>query len=819
MKKYFLFSVFISFSVLSFAVQTIKGKIVDAASQQALDFVNVSLIKENSQEPAAGVVSDATGKFELPNVPGGKYTLKVSFVGYNTIQIPLRVDNKLLDMGLIKLSEDSKSLSEVEVVGQGSQMRFDIDKKVFTVDQNIAAGGGAASDVLQNIPSVEVDNEGNVALRNSTNVEVWINGKPSGLTAENRAQILQQMPAENIEQIEIMTNPSAKFSPEGTSGIINIVLKKNRKAGYYGSASAGSFYAQGAKPGYMTGFNVNYSSSKLDAYLNVGYRKMKFAGGGWMDRYSLLNADTTSLLHSDIHMSRQFQGFFTRAGLDYHLNDKHTISLNGFTMNGSAEFSSNYDYLLSDYLSSNVLRDYSRTNSGTGTRPHLHLTLGYKYDIDDLGSNLMVDLNYSTHTRSWDENYLQKDRLSLDSTLMNQWGQGANDEYEFKLDYTKKFSEKSKLEAGWYSVWENRYGPSEAKDLLTNQALLNFYNDFIYKEQIHAAYMTYGTSFSKLTLQGGLRAEYFLKTPTNSYYNTLGVLTTDSYETQKDFQLFPTLFVSYSLPNNNELQMNVTRRVNRPRGRQINPFRNFSDSTNITYGNLDLRSEYSSAFELNYLKTWDMHTLSATLYHRTTQDVIQDVRYLNGNTMENTFMNVTQAQNSGLELVAKNRLMKVLNLTSSLNMYYGTMDSAVYVNPYNTAMQTVIPSQESFSWTARLMANIMFGKNTSGQITADYASPRIIAQGTETASYAVDLGLRQTFLDKSLSASLMVRDLFNTRSRSTVTWGDGFYQKSEFYFHSRMIGLTLSYNFGNMKPKKREGEKLNNEGSDMNFEE
>lgn len=818
MKKLILFAVLVSFSMLALAMQTIRGKVVDASNQQALDFVNVSLINENSQEPAAGVVSDASGKFELPNVPVGKYTLKLSFMGYNTLQIPLRVDNKALDMGMIKLSEDSKSLSELEVVGQGSQMRFDIDKKVFTVDQNIAAGGGAATDVLQNIPSVEVDNEGNVALRNSSNVEVWINGKPSGLTAENRAQILQQMPAENIEQIEIMTNPSAKFSPEGTSGIINIVLKKNRKAGYFGSVSAGSFYAQGAKPGYMSGVNINYSSSKLDAYLNVGYRQMKFAGGGWMDRYSLVDADTISLLHSDIQMSRQFQGVFTRAGLDYHLNDHHTLSLSGFTMNGSAVFNSNYDYLLTDYPSSAVLRDYTRNNSGTGTRPHLHLTLGYKYDIDDLGSNLMVDLNYSTHTRSWDENYLQKDKLTFDSTLMNQMGQGTDKEYEFKLDYTKKFSEKSKLEAGWYSVFENRFGPSEAYDILMDQPLNNFYNEFVYEEQIHAGYLTYGTAIDKFTFQGGLRGEYFLKTPTNTYYNSLGNLVTDYYDTQKDFQLFPTLFISYSLPNNNELQMNVTRRVNRPRGRQINPFRNFSDSTNISYGNLELRSEYTSAYELNYLKTWDMHTLSATLYHRYTDDVIQDVRYLNGNTMENTFMNVTKSENSGLELVAKNRLFKVLNLTSSLNMYYGSMDSAVYVNPYNTVMQTIIPARESFSWTARVMANIMFGKNTSGQITADYASPRVIAQGTETASYAVDLGLRQTFLNKSLSASLMVRDLFNTRSRSNITWGDGFYQKSEFYFHSRMIGLTLSYNFGNMKPKKREGQ-TTSEGSEMNFEE
>lgn len=817
MRKFILSFVLLLCTVMGFSLQTIKGKIVDSNSQQALDFVNVSLIKEKSSVPSAGVVSDQNGKFELPNVPTGKYTLKVSFVGYNTIQIPLMVNDKLLDMGLIQLNEDSKSLTELEVVGQGSQMRFDIDKKVFTVDQNIAAAGGSASEVLQNIPSVEVDNEGNVALRNSSNVEVWINGKPSGLTAENRAQILQQMPAENIEQIEIMTNPSAKFSPEGTSGIINIVLKKNRKAGYFGSVSAGSFLAQGAKPGFMGGVNINYSSSKLDAYLNVGSRQMKFAGGGWSDRYSLVNGDTTSLFRTDADMSRQFQGIFTRAGLDYHLSDKHTLSLSGFSMNGTADFNSNYAYLLTDYQNNLPVNAYSRSTEGGGGRNHLHLTLGYKYDIDELGSNLLVDLNYSNHNRFSDENYLQMNAASLVSSYINQTGNGKNNEYEFKLDYTKKFSEKSKLEAGLNSKVDNSSGPSEAFNLLnSNSPILSYYNNFDYKEQIHAAYLTYGTTLDKFTFQGGLRGEYFVKTVANSYYNANSVLQTDNYEPETDFQLFPTLFVSYALPNKNELQVNVTRRVNRPRGRDINPFRNFSDSSNISYGNLLLKPEYTGAYELNYLKNWDNHTFSATVYHRFTDDVIQEVKYLNGNTMENTSMNVTKSQNSGLELVLKNRLFKVMNLTSSLNMYYGKMDSALYVNPYNSSMQSVIPERESFSWNARIMANMLLGRNTSAQITADYASPKVIAQGMETASYAVDLGLRQTFFNKNLSASLMVRDLFNTRHRSTTTWGDGFYQKNESYFHSRMLGLTLAWNFGNMKAKKRENQ---NEGGDMNFED
>lgn len=819
-KKIPVLILLIAITMPIWALQTIRGKIIDSKDQAPLDFVNVSLIPEKKDKPAAGVISDGQGKFELPNVPKGKYTLKVSFVGYNTLEIPLFVNEEALEMGMIKLSENSQALNEVEVVGQGSQMRFDIDKKVFTVDQNIAASGGSATEVLQNIPSVDVDNEGNIALRNSSNVEVWINGKPSGLTSENRAQILQQMPAESIENIEIMTNPSAKFSPEGTSGIINLVLKKNRKAGYFGSVSLGTTQASGAKPGTTAGFNFNYSSNKLDAYLNVGYRAMNFQGGGFNDRYSLAGTDTLSLLHSNQLMKRSFSGLFTRAGLDYHMSENHTLSASLMAMDGSRTGGSQINYLLTDIQTNNILRNYMRSTESPGYRKHLDIDLTYKWDMDKLGSNLIATVGFARHGFGGSNEYYQYDSLSQETSRIRQKGQGYSPEIEYKIDYTKKFSENQKLEAGLQGSTDSRYSPGSAVNSLTNAELFSYYNDFKYHEQIHAAYLTYGSKIDRFTLQAGLRTEYFWRQSDNSYKDVSGVIQTDVYPEQAEWQFFPSLFLGYDLLNHNEIQLNVTRRVNRPRGRQINPFRDYSDSANISYGNLGLNPEYTTAFELNYLKTWDNHSLSASLYHRATEDVIQDVRYLHAGTMETTFMNVTNSTNSGLEFVAKNRLFRIMNLTSSLNFYYGSMDSARYTNPYNSSISTLIPAQNTLTWSGRVMANMLLGKNTSAQITADYSSPRLIAQGRETASYAIDLGLRQNFLQKQLSLNLMVRDVLNSRSRRTVTWGDGFYQVSDFSFHGRMIGLTASWNFGNMKPKKNERQQERGEsGGDMNFDE
>lgn len=800
------------------ALQTIRGTIVDGTSNKPIDFVNVALLKSEDAPPATGVVTDESGNFLLPNVPVGKYMLRVSFVGYNTLTIPLNVTNKELNVGKIKLTEDSKALSEVQVIGQGTQMRFEIDKKVFSVDQNIAAAGGSATEVLQNIPSVDVDNEGNVSLRNNSSVEVWINGKPSGLTAENRAQILQQMPAESIESIEIMTNPSARYNPEGTAGIINLVMKRNRRAGYYGSVSAGSMWAIGSLPGFNSGLNINYNKGAIDAYINLGYRAMNFNGGGWTNRYNLNGTDTLSLLSQQSRTAFSYNGLFTRAGINYRFHENHTLGLSGFGMIGGGGGYFDNDYKLRNFQTNVLLRDFNRYTEDTGTRPGMNASLDYKWDIDKKGSNLMSSISYSTHQRTQDEIYLQTDRIIGDSNKVLQSTTGTNREWEMKLDYTKKFSEATRLEAGWQSTLEDRFGPSSAEDLLLNKPVHTFFNEFDYSEQIHGGYVTFGSRVDKFSFQGGLRGEYFWRHAINKQKDENGTIKEVDYQPKGDMQWFPSVFMSYSLPENNELQLNLTRRVDRPRGRQINPFRDFTDSTNISYGNMDLEPEYTMAYEFNYLKTWDNHSLSSTIYHRATDDVIQRVSFINADkTMESTYMNITRSQSTGLELVVKNNLFKILNLTSSLNFYYNTLAASIYTSPYNTVSQ--IPAQENFTWSGRVMGNIILGKTTFGQITADYSAPRLIAQGKQSSSYAIDLGIRQTFLDRKLSLNLMVRDLLDSRRRSSVTWGEGFYQQSESYFHGRMVGITATYNFGNMKPKRSEQRREDSGMMDMGMDD
>ena len=804
MKKLLSFILFVQFTIPLFAGSIIKGKIVDSDDQSPIQYVDVALLKQGTKTLLSGTTTDSMGFFTIPSIDKGKYTLRISYIEYKTVNQIITVSDSILDLGIIKLSGTSRKLGDVEVIGQTPQVRFEADKKVFSVDQNISAAGGSASDILKNIPSVDVDTQGNISLRNNSNVVVMIDGKASGLSADNRAQVLEQMPAESIESIEIITNPSAKYNPEGSAGIINIVMKKVHKAGYYGSVSAGLFYPVGGTLGQSLGASINYTSSKIDAYINLGYRAMNFHGGGYNDRTSTTDGITT-LLNQNNTMVNAFSGLFTRAGIDYHMDNNNTIGISGFGLAGSGNSSNDINYLLTDQSTGIVLRDYSQNNTGTSTHPSLNLNLDYEHDFNK-ESNLLANLSYSDHNRGSNNSYVEMNAGSdIPQSEIAQNSTNNNKTGEFKLDYTGKIDENTKIEAGWQSDVSNMTTSSSGYDNLHSVDIPTYLDNFDYNEQIHAAYMTYGTKFGMLSVQGGLRAEYMWKQSTNTTSTGVETIPAKTY-----FELYPSVYLTYSLPNDNELQFNYSRRVNRPRGQQINPFRNYSDSTRITYGNPDLDPEFTSSVEFNYIKTWGDQTLSTSVYYHSTNNVIENVQFLNGGTMESTYLNVANSQNTGLELISKNSISQILNLTTSLNLYYSELNSAVYKNPYDSTISTTIPGQNNFSWTASELLNFTLSKTFSGQITARYASAQIIAQGLKEDKYTIDLGVRQTFMDRKLSVNLNIRDLLNSNKDRSTTSGIGFSQSSESYFNGRMLALSVSYNFGNAKPKRSDMKKKQN---------
>ena len=818
------------------AQNLITGVVYDATSEQPLDYANVVVYREGEEEPLDGTTTDEDGMFWLyRKVKAGDYKVTVSFMGYIDQIFKVHLSGKEVSLGKIYLEENTRALKEVEVIGQGSTMRFELDKKVFSVDQSISSAGASVSEVLENIPSVEVDQEGSISLRNSEDVEIWINGKPAGLTAENRAEILQQMPADAIKEIEVITNPSAKFSPEGTAGIINLVMKKDRRAGYYGSVNAGIAYTLAkpwtTMPGGKIGMNFNFNKGIVDAYMNVGYNYRNMNGKSNVDRYNFYTNDTTRMIKNGAGQNRGGGGMFIRAGIDVHVTERSTIGLSGFTVvsaendptahNNYAFFSGYRNapvlyelYDVTKYVDpqsgdnqETLLRSYHRDQSGRMVHPTYNALLSWQFEISKR-HNLFMSAQYDHNRFMQDQFYTQYETATPDNKqVQEQYSDMRNHSMYVKADYEYKIGTDMRLSVGWQSSFSWRKSSSDAWDGANKEIHLEgYYNNFTNNEHTHALYTTYGyTIADRLSVMAGIRAEIFHRDLNTEYYDNPGHVTSLTSDTTY-FQLYPSVFVSYDFGGGHELQLNYTRRVERPRGRQINPRMDFSDSTNISFGNPALLPSYSSSVELNYLKNWDMHVLSAGFFWRFREGVIQNIKFMdNTGTMKNTFVNFKTRHEVGIELVAKNKLFgEIINLTTSVQMYYNGYKGGTYTSDlYGEKFSVVIPKRDIFAANVSVNAQFMFTKTFSGSLSGNYRSPHVLAQGLTSHSYSIDVGLRKTFLDKKIVIALNVRDIFNSRARRSTTYGDGFWQFQENQWNSRVMLLNFTYNFGNQNTKKK----------------
>ena len=779
----------------------ISGTLIDSNSNEPFAYVNVALHKVPNNQLATGTLSDIDGKFEL-YAPAGSYQLNITFVGYKTItkSISLSEDNPHLRLGKISMKEDAQLIKEVEVVGQKSAMQLDIDKKVFNVTDNLIAEGASATDILENIPSVEVDNEGNVSLRNNSSVEIWINGKPSGLSDTDKGQVLEMLPAETIEKVELITNPSAKYNPEGSVGIINIVMKTSSKGGYFGSVSAGANYQEGNDyPGGNLGLNFNYNQGKWDFFLNASGRHNLRSNSSYNNRTSFVpGADTTYLNQTSQNINKFYNGFL-RTGFTYRIDQKNEIGMSAFGAYNHFDRNNLLHYTgLSQGLDTTYVRN--RTTNSVGDMAFYNASIDYKHKFVADKEEITANLNYFGRYRdnkSYYHNWQNQENATIQSTeyqTQHEIGHSAS----AQVDYFNRFTPNSKLEAGAKASFDIKDSHDRSFDA-SHTEITDRYNPFLYIEQIYALYASYGNKFDWFGFQVGVRGEETI-TQANDVKR--------SY-----FQVFPSAYLSFELPKSNEIQLNYTRRINRPRGRRIDSYIDRSDPSNISYGNPWLLPEFSNNVELNYLKTWDEHTLSAGLYYAYTENVIQRVSKLREDgVMENTFENINYSHNAGIELIAKNRLFKnYLDLTTSITGYYYSLGENEQYN---------IARTETFSWNARINANVKILSNLSAQITAFYNAPRLVAQGSVDHRYGLNAGIKASFFDKALSVNFTVNDILNSRANSMRTnYSDNFYQESGNTSMGRTYRLSVSYNFGNMKPKRTKTPAINNNNSMGGLEE
>ena len=818
------------FSVLGASAQgTVRGTVVDKTTEEAISFATVSVNRQGTTTYVAGATTDVDGKFNIKDIADGKYTIVISYVGYKELKrdFELSPQHRTMSYTLLHMTEEPHTLSEVTVTGQKSAMRLEVDRKTFDVSQLISNSGQAATDVLENIPSVEVDNDGNISLRGNSSVEVWINGKASGLTSDNRAQILQQIPAESIERIEVIDNPSAKFSAEGSAGIINIILKKDRTPGYYGSLQAGGSTRGGAN----TSFNINYSSPLIDAYANIGYRHRK--NNGRSESYQEY-LETNQFQRYASQSENQGNNLFSRAGITWHITERDDIGVSGMMMKGGGRSSNSTPYHYGDMttgLDSRIMYRDTRTHTDMSM---LYGELNYRHNFNDDGTHF---LDFVVNANKW---RMDGENIYQDSTLYGNPAEYSlpmpsgektysyqsrpmdinNRRQEVKLDYEYLIREGVKLQAGYQANFSHENTPQQSfidntyYDGRQQEEDQRYFNRFIYDIDIHAFYATYSHQIGRFGVMGGLRGEYW-KVNTESYSWEQEHDATKRQEPYKtdNFQLFPSLFLSYQLTENDQLQLNYTRRLRRPWGGEMNSFRNTRDATMITFGNPELTPEYTSSFALNYLRTWSQHSLLLSAYYRPTTDVIQRITYQSSSDgmMYQTPMNLARSTRSGAELVVKNKIGRALDLTTNLNAYYYKLNGF----SYDIDGQTVTGEERtSFTWDARLTASLILPYDISIQTTGRYRSRQAIAQGYRRSNISADIGLRKNFLAKKFTLSVNCRDLFNSRRWETYSSGPTFTRHQLNKRRSRNIIFTLTWNFGHNAKKKPEGEENGGSGFD-----
>lgn len=805
MKRFILFFLLCLCAYTGWAQGIVKGKILDRQKSEPLGFVNIKVTEQGSDKFAGGGITDAGGNFNVTGLKDGKYTLTLTFMGYRDVtrQFEITPAKREVQFKLLYMAEDAKQLNEVTVTGQRTTMKLEVDRKSFDVGQLISNAGQSASDVLDNVPSIEVDNDGNVSLRGNSSVEVWINGKASGLTSDNRAQILQQLPAESIERVEVIDNPSAKFSAEGSAGIINIVLKKDRKAGYYGSVQAGGDTRGGAN----TSFNINYNSRLIDTYLNIGYRHR--ANTGHMESQQTSNTYNQTY---DSDSKQRGNNLFTRAGVTLHATTKDDFSLSGMLMHGGGNSHSYTPYMYTAVA--NGLNDYQldRLNrSRTGMDMH-YGEFNYRHSFTDKHF-----IDFTANLSSWKmngDNWYQDSTVTAnvdDVTYSYQYRPQHvnNHRKELKLEYENQVTKNFKVEAGYNGNFSRENTPQES--YLDNSSFDGtnasedklFFNRFIYKQDLHAFYTTLSYKFGALSLMGGLRGEYW-RVNTESYtWEQEHDASLREQPFKKDyFQLFPSVFMSWQMTETQQLQLNYTRRLRRPWGGQLNSFRDTRDATTVSFGNPYLTPEFSNSFSLNYLKQWNDHSLLVSAYYRPTTDVIQRISYKNqeDGLFYQTSMNVAKSVSTGLEMTVKNKLWRILDLTTSANAYYYRLNGF----SYDIDGQTVTGnSDHNFTWNARMTASLMLPYDISIQTTGRYTARQVITQGYRKANYSIDFGARKNFFNKLFTLSVNCRDLLDSRRFETFTSGPNFTRHQINRRGGRRVSMTLTWNFGNMKQKKR----------------
>lgn len=776
----------------------VSGKLTDTQGKP-LSYATITLLKEDSSV-VNGDLTRENGSFSIGPTGNGNFLLRISAIGYEQKIIPgIRITDAdpERNLGSLKVALAGQRLQEVQVTGERPLMEMSVDKKVFNVEKNITTAGGSASDVLQNVPSVSVDADGAVSLRGKGNVTILIDGKPATLLGGDNASALQSLPASSIQSVEVITNPSARYDAQGMTGIINIVTKKDRKIGFNGTATAGI----STRDKYNASLNLNLRRNKWNAFLNSSYRYNPNYHRITNDRYNRGN-DTAYRSYED--NLRQFGGFFNTIGAEYTANERNsfTFTQNVNLMRFGGEGNTDYRIFSSPGVQQSRQHRYNKSNGGPFS---LSSSLDYRHKFRQPKTELSTNVTFAKTWVHRDVDYRttfydQAENLSGGPVFQTAPSTGSTASLNAQADYSMP-AFKGKLDAGlksqstWFESSNNPIVDSAGGNgPKTDFALLN---SFEYSQQTQAAYASYNGQTGKWGYQGGLRLEYFRYSGTT---NTVG----GKNYTSDFLNLFPSLFVSYQLQQQQSVYLSVTRRTNRPDFRQMMPYIDLSNPQDTTSGNPDLVPEFIYNTELSYSRQFKKgHNLIASAYYQYTSNLIERYKliYADGTSFTRP-LNLNNGATFGLDLTGRAQLMPIWDATLNVNLFRNIING-----------KSIDPALDNsgFSWFAKANTNLRLPKGFSFQANGNYEAPKPAAQGKTQDAWWIDAAIRKNLWNNKATIVFNVSDIFNTRKYTTDYDFGRSWQRVYRDRETRIATLTFTWRFGksDAKPANRRGRQGN----------
>jgi len=788
----------------------ISGTLTDSLTHEPVSFATVALLNQQTKVPVKGIQTDTSGNFVLENVPAGKFTLRVSYVGYRDVfkeNILVDAATGNLNLGTLPMTAPKNNmLKEVVITAQKDALQNTDGKKVFSVNQSLVSKGGNAADLLQNVPTLQIDGNGNVSLRGSTGVKVLIDGKPSAIANGDVTRILQSIPANSIESIEVIPNPSAKYDANG-KGIINIILKKNSKPGLNGSADIGV----GTRDNYNADASLSYQSGKVNLYGNYSLKNGNSYSTGIQHLTFLKPTDSVRYSTETFPSVTRNKIQFVKAGIDYALTSKSTLGISGSFNSRNSHRNELLTFTNFDD-GGTLIQSYKRynttNNNGNSYEFDLDYSQHFKKPKEQLTFNFAYAHGSSRDYQDYKTNFNSiNGAAAIDTPLVSDVRNNATN-YNIQADYVLPVGKAGQFSAGYRSQISLGNNNQYAWNVLgTGETpLYTFTGFFNSNNQVHAAYLNYKDQVGNFSYQVGLRAEDSHLNATYLSYDARNMLVAIPVKVPSK-GLYPSIQLTKKLKNNSQLQFTYTKRVSRPTGREVNSTIDFSDPANYYIGNPVLTPENINNLELDYNKTWQNISFTSGVFYNRVDNVIQHIQTTPVNDETTTIPeNLKHSTTTGLELIGHFDLEKGWDLTANANIYQRDNDAAP---------QFGIAASHGLSWNANVTSNITPLQRLSFQIRTDYRAPEFILQDKNRAVFGLDAAARYDFAGNRASLSLNANDVFNSRKGAFLRSSNDLLLDWQRRRVSSRATLTFSYHFGSSKQSGKKGSKQDKQINDV----